>query len=241
MVQHSQAFSFFLAINKARYSEEKGQEFNIVVRQITADGTIWKEDAEPPIKWRRSIGSFQLTIPVEKKEILLEPEERLLSNLRWIEMAIPSENRWFSVFGRYVERIADRVDAFGGDSSKVKASSSGDWRNEYRNCTILALVTAVLIAILVATLGTIIGDLQAIIDLPVFAFLIIVGYYWFRRCRPQACRLLKTLVVGVSLGAIILALIALLGMFTLQLLMVLVLSVIVVVVATIGAWMKRCF
>jgi hypothetical protein len=189
----------------------------------------------------RSVGSFQLTIPVVNKEILLEPEERLLSNLRWIERAIPSENRWYSVFRRYVERIAARVDAFGGDSRKVKASPSGEWREEYRKCTVLAVITALLIPILVASLGTLVGGLQVIINLTVFTLLLIVGFYWIRRCKPQECRLLITLILGLSCAAIALAFIALLSALTQQLVLTLTISIGVIIVAAVVAWMKHCF
>ena len=34
------------------------------------------------IRWRQILGSFQISIPVETKEVLLAPEERLLAVLR---------------------------------------------------------------------------------------------------------------------------------------------------------------
>jgi hypothetical protein len=57
---------------------------------------------------------------------MLDSEERLLSNLRWIQRAIPTGDRWFPAFDCYVGAIADRVDALGGDSKKVVASPSGE-------------------------------------------------------------------------------------------------------------------
>ena len=39
--------------------------------------------------------------------------------LRWIQLAIPLTNRWYPVFQRYLGQIADRVEAFGGDPSRV--------------------------------------------------------------------------------------------------------------------------
>jgi hypothetical protein len=78
------------------------------------------------IEWRRVLGSFQLSIPVETREALLGPEERQLSVMRWIARAIPHHNRWHRVFLRYLEQIAGRVSALGGDPTKILPSPSGD-------------------------------------------------------------------------------------------------------------------
>jgi len=78
------------------------------------------------ILWRRVLGSFQLSIPVETREALSGLEERLLSVLRWIDRGIPHHNRWYPVFRRYLEQIAGRVSALGGDPSKILPSPSGD-------------------------------------------------------------------------------------------------------------------
>ena len=72
------------------------------------------------------LGSFQLNIPVETREVLLGPEERLLSVLRWIAKGMPNHNRWHPVFRRYLEQIAGRVSALGGNPSKILPSPSGD-------------------------------------------------------------------------------------------------------------------
>jgi hypothetical protein len=78
------------------------------------------------IEWRRVLGSFQLSIPVERKHALLGPEERLLSVLRWIAKGIPHHNRWHPVFRRYVKQIAGRLSALGGDPNQILPSPSGD-------------------------------------------------------------------------------------------------------------------
>ncbi len=124
----------------------KGQLFKVVTRQITNTFSVAPEPQTPPeiavvpsvaatagvIKWRKVLGSFQLTIPVQTKEALREPEERLLSVLRWISGSIPHGNRWHPVFRRYLEQTAGRVDALGGDSSQASPSSSGDWKARSR-------------------------------------------------------------------------------------------------------------
>jgi hypothetical protein len=84
------------------------------------------------IGWRRVLGMFNLTIPVATKGELLAPEERLLSVLRWIQQAIPLESRWFLVFQRYVNQIADRVVDMGGDPDRVRADPNGDWDHKIK-------------------------------------------------------------------------------------------------------------
>jgi hypothetical protein len=84
------------------------------------------------IFWRRVLGEFKLTIPVSTKHELLIPEERRLSILRWIEKSIPVENRWYKVFGRYVEQTGERVRYMGGDPDQVKPDPNGDWNGQIR-------------------------------------------------------------------------------------------------------------
>jgi len=123
----------------------KGQAFKVIVRQLTnaqgrakpappPKGPKKDKDIEPAaqafklIKWRKIVGSYQISIPVLSESILLVPEERLLSVLRWILKAIPSSDRWFKVFTRYVDQVADRVKALGGDPDLIQPSPSGEWQ-----------------------------------------------------------------------------------------------------------------
>jgi hypothetical protein len=119
----------------------RGQVFNIVVRQVT-DAFGLRKPPNPEgkgrrraapsavgrseIRWRRTVGAFELAIPIHAKEVLLEPEERVLSLLRWVQKAIPKQSRWFSVFERYLGYIGDRVIGLGGDPTQVPASPFGD-------------------------------------------------------------------------------------------------------------------
>ena len=111
---------------------KKGEVYKIAVRQLTnaaGQPPIVVElatSAGPPLKWRRVIGTFQVTIPVTTKDLMLDSEERLLSNLRWIEQSIPEGDRWAPAFRRYVGQIANHVDALGGDSTSIVASPSGE-------------------------------------------------------------------------------------------------------------------
>lgn len=126
---------------------EKGQIFAVVVKQITTairrleiedipridaavsdtqqQKSITREGNSLSIDWRRVLGVFRLTIPVSTKEALLPAESRLLSIIRWIELSIPPESRWFLVFQRYVEGIAGRVQDMGGDPDQITPDPNG--------------------------------------------------------------------------------------------------------------------
>jgi hypothetical protein len=124
----------------------KGQAFKVIVRQAT--NAFGKRIRPPPpigsgteggakslaekdsiVRWRRILGSYQISIPVRPKDMLLAQEERLLSVIRWILEAIPSSDRWFLVFSRYTDQIADRVKALGGDPDLIQPSPRGEWQH----------------------------------------------------------------------------------------------------------------
>jgi hypothetical protein len=108
----------------------KGQAFKVIARQLT-DRTTRVIDAIPGAKIERNrhvLGAFQLTIPVRVKEVMLQPEERNLSVLRWIGDQIQPGDRWAPVFDRYLQLIADRVKALGGDPDVICASPTGNCR-----------------------------------------------------------------------------------------------------------------
>jgi len=131
----------------------RGQVYKIVVRQVTTEKVVVRPPVprpqvlserapavarmnlatyaaaeRPALGERRVLGAFQITVPVTTKENILTREERALSVLRWIQPAIPRENRWHFVFERYVAQIGERVDALGGDAGAVGASGSGNWK-----------------------------------------------------------------------------------------------------------------
>jgi hypothetical protein len=126
-------YAALLSIEPAA-SVRKGEVFNVVVRQVTnvvqQVSNLLPEkavsSARGPLNWRRVLGAFQVTIPVKTKQLLLPREERDLSVLRWIARAIPAGSRWSLVFKRYVEEIAGRVRAFGGDPNTIQPSPTGD-------------------------------------------------------------------------------------------------------------------
>jgi hypothetical protein len=122
----------------------KGEEYTIVVRQVTdrtetpipivydvADRitaryeTIVKTGKKELPRWRHIVGSYQITIPVRTKEVLVAPEIRLLSVLRWILKSMSTDDRWYAVFSKYVGMISQRVAALGGDPTHVEPSPLG--------------------------------------------------------------------------------------------------------------------
>ncbi|MGO9266841.1 MAG: protease pro-enzyme activation domain-containing protein [Candidatus Binataceae bacterium] len=110
-----------------------GQEFRIVVRQITS--SFESLQATNPVKAQGRIsprerfvyGAFQIAIPVSTKSEMLIPEERDLSVLRWIQETIPVSSRWYLVFQRYIDQLSGRVTALGGNGSTVPPTQTGIW------------------------------------------------------------------------------------------------------------------
>ncbi len=233
---------------------KRDQAFRIIVRQVTtavaqppvviapraANSSSERATAtRPPLKWRRILGSFQLTIPVRTKEVILKQELRLLSVLRWIQKTIPEGDIWFPVFQRYVGQIADRVDALGGDSSQVVASPSGDWQGvQAQRCRTLAIISIVLLAVLIVGLG-ILSNLVAVAVMAVFLAAIV--FTWVIQCQPKFCSLLRTFMAGAGSGALILAIALLLGATAPQLVGVLVGTTLLVAIAALLGLSRQCF
>jgi hypothetical protein len=222
---------------------KKGQVFKVVVRQVTDEPqkVLRVKDKVHMLNVRHIVGSFQLTIPVRDKLEMLTGQQRLLSNLRWIERAIPAGNRWTSVFGKYVSNVAARVDALGGNSGRVAPSASGQWKEAYRSCFLLSLITVLLIAVLVVGIGTQTGGVVLLCGIPVVTLLSGMVYLWRKKCRPTKCQLLRTLLAGLGIGLIILVLLALFWISATQLITTLIVSAGVVIVVAIVSWVKGCF
>ena len=135
---------------------KRGQVYDVVTRQLRTIRARLPQPPPPPpeihdandtshirvvaveqngdlLEWRRVVGAFQLSIPVETRTALLPVEERLLSVLRWIARSIPTNERWFPIFQRYLKQVGDRVKALGGDPEEITPSSSGEgWRKPIR-------------------------------------------------------------------------------------------------------------
>lgn len=223
---------------------KKGQVFRIVVRQVTGSrepGDAAARMKAPRGEGRHIVGAFQITIPVSVKADMLTGQQRLLSNLRWIERAIPGNNRWSSVFGKYVTQIAARVDALGGDAKKVAASPSGQWQEAYRRCRALSLAAVLLIATLVVFIGALTGVAVPMAGLAVLALLAGTVRAWNCTCRPKLCQRLRVLFAGSGLGAVILALLAAFGISTPHFVATLIASASAAAAAAIACRMKGCF
>jgi hypothetical protein len=82
-------------------------------------------------RWRETIGAFQLGIPVSVKADMLDHHLRLLSVMRWRAELLHRRSRWYPAFIRYVELIAEKVRALGGDPWKVPATPDGIFPLEY--------------------------------------------------------------------------------------------------------------
>jgi hypothetical protein len=196
----------------------RGQEFNIVVRQVTnafgsppviifaaAAGT-----APSKLEWRRVLGAFQLTIPVSTKGLLLEREERLLSVLRWIAEAIPHDSRWYPVFVRYLDKVGDRVSGLGGDPDQITPSPDGDGRVKRCDHKLKWLVPLLLAFMLV-----LIAVAPLIWAAPLAAAAIVLvlaaAFYWYWRCKASLCDFLGAFILGIGVAYLVLGIVFLLG------------------------------
>jgi hypothetical protein len=117
----------------------KGQQFNVVVRQIT-DATATVRAPPPPpqapqiavgphskLTWRRVLGSFQISALVSTKGELLAPAERELSLMKWVSETISPTDRWRPVFQRYIGQLSGRVAGLGGNPGTIPPTGTGVW------------------------------------------------------------------------------------------------------------------
>jgi hypothetical protein len=119
----------------------KGQKFTITVHQISGYP-------------RRIIGSFQLTIPVHTVVDILPMEVRKLSVLRHIGESIPTTNRWYPVWTRYLGEISDRVKGLGGNPDDIFPSPTGEGRPIPPDTTDMNFLTGRVIRILYDCFGS---------------------------------------------------------------------------------------
>jgi hypothetical protein len=126
-------FTGLLSVNLP-YGIRKGQSFTVLVRQLTTatgqatpprPATAVAPPQQTLLPWRRVLGTFQVNIPVSTKEALLPREEQRLSIFRWIAEAMPRQRRWYPVFHRYLQLLAERVEALGGDPTRILPSPTG--------------------------------------------------------------------------------------------------------------------
>ena len=120
----------------------RGDRYDIVVRQITeATAFVAPPPPVPQIRltrptvapantggsfsWRKTSGTFQVTITISTKEVLLYPEERLLAWLKWKLSVLPKSLRFYPVLQRYLGLIIGRVTGYGGKPGQIPPSSGG--------------------------------------------------------------------------------------------------------------------
>jgi hypothetical protein len=116
----------------------RGDSYDIVVRQITKAtatpytpptiqiATAAAAGVAEPFSWRKTSGTFQVTITISTKEELLYPEERLLAWLKWKVSVYPKTLRFYPVLQRYLGLIIGRVGGFGGKPGQIPPSQSGN-------------------------------------------------------------------------------------------------------------------
>jgi hypothetical protein len=198
---------------------KRGEHFNIVVRQFTRataqqiPGFVEGASVSTSLDWKKIRGTFQVSIPVSTKAAMLEPEERLLSIMRWIIKSIPQSDRWYPVFRRYVDEIVDRVEGLGGDPNTILPSPTGDGKSKTDDTTCEKIKW--LVPLIVAPVLVLIALAPLMLSAPVAAaglvLLLAVVFFWYWHCKPSLCRLLCALIAGVSVAYLILGVIVLFG------------------------------
>jgi Pro-kumamolisin, activation domain len=111
-----------------------GEQFQVVVRRITSRQLL---DQQPRINaakeineerlfnWRYVVGSFQITVPVEKDEEILPQDENLLAVLKWRQTILAKTSRWYPILQRYITHIEGRILGMCGDPTRILPSSLG--------------------------------------------------------------------------------------------------------------------
>jgi hypothetical protein len=94
---------------------KNGDKYSVVLRQV--DG-----------RKLRVIGTTQFDIRVKTGPEILPRLERNLSVLKHIALSIPTANRWYPVFERYLADLGDRVRALGTDPDEIGPSPTGSGR-----------------------------------------------------------------------------------------------------------------
>ncbi len=200
-----------------------GQAFTVVVRQVTgqvarAPGVVALAAPRPSASVVTCWAASRSPSRCAARRVLLVPEQRLLSTLRWIERSIPSNDRWYTTFQRYVRQVAVRVDGLGGDSTAVTPSPSGDWRTPGPGpgpgpttpgsvtCRSFAVALAALLAMLVILLGIGTSAVQIVLAVLVLVLLGVVGHGWVTTCRPSIVASADDAGQGLVAGVILLLL-----------------------------------
>jgi hypothetical protein len=141
---------------------------------------------------------------------------------------------------RYIEIIADRVKSLDGDPDSIQPSPTGAVSSPFI-CKFLGSATAVLIAALITVLGAFTEAAYNVVVAVVAVLLVIVALVWAIKCHPRLCRLLRRFIAGAGLGAVMLAVLALLGITALQMFPVLCVVIILLAAAILLGVVQKCF
>ena len=173
-----------------------GQHFYISIHQVSGNTG-------------RVTGTFQIDIPVTSAVLILDREVRTLSIMKHIATTIPSTNRWYPIFLRYLKGLSDRVDALGGDASSVHPNPDGSGlpytpppdTTKDKTCpeawmTMLVVALALLAFGLAptVTLSIALGVLLLIV------LALVIGRWTRRCCTHNYCTVIEYALMGVVIG-----------------------------------------
>lgn len=115
-----------------------GQQFDVVIRRLgkrprfapppiltATRSRRAAAAAAPPDLERYVVSAFQIRIPVSTSQAMLPPEQTTLAILKARLDGWPKTNRWYPVLQRYVDQIANRVDALGGNAAAIPPNLGG--------------------------------------------------------------------------------------------------------------------
>jgi Pro-kumamolisin, activation domain len=110
-----------------------GNQFDIIVRRITSRQIPTRHllkiggraAASELSNWRYVVGTFQVTVPVQRDETILPQDENLLAILKWRLTLISSTDRWYPVLLRYISYLEGRITGMGGNPSQILPSPLG--------------------------------------------------------------------------------------------------------------------
>src|SRR6266581_561470 len=94
-----------------------GQVFKMSVQQCSGIAI--------PRRARRMLGTFPFNIPVNTDPEILPNAIRKLSILCYIQQTVPTANRWYPIFVRWLNGLAAKVACPGGDPTQVLPSPTG--------------------------------------------------------------------------------------------------------------------
>ena len=115
----------------ARRSGNLAGLLTIVLPQGVRVGQVFKMSVQQysgiaiPRRTRRMLGAFQFNIPVNTDPEILPTAIRNLSILRYIQQTIPTANRWYPIFVRWLSSLAGKVAGLGVDPTQIPPSPTG--------------------------------------------------------------------------------------------------------------------